>query len=67
MYALDLATCQYNNFLKCKYWSITYLPLILEPNLTYSHTPIFLQIRPWRVDDCDVVLLVTCNLLNPSL
>lgn len=39
---------------------IKYLLIILESHLTNSHAPILLQIRPWRVDDSDVVLLVTC-------
>jgi hypothetical protein len=47
--------------------SYTYQLIVLEPNLSNSHTSIFLQIGPRGVDDCDVVLLVTCEALAMCL
>lgn len=38
-----------------------YLSLILEPNLTHGHTPIFLQVTPRRVHNRDVIFLVALD------
>jgi hypothetical protein len=55
----DKTLCKYNPVS----WNMkniqTYLLVILEANLANSHTSVLLQIAPWRVDDCDVVLLVS--------
>jgi hypothetical protein len=59
MYALDLVyviSIGTMNESTC-----TYLPLILEPNLTHRHTPILLQITPRRIHNRDVVFLVALN------
>ena len=71
MYALDLGVVSvelvtHNHLVegagRTERGTITYLLVILEPNLTNSHAPVLLQVRPWRVNNCDVVLLVTCEL-----
>jgi hypothetical protein len=41
----------------------TDLFVVLERDLTYSHTSIFLEIRPWCVDDRNIVLLVAWRYL----
>jgi len=42
----------------------THLPLIFKAYLSYGHTTIFFQIRPWRIHNRDVVLLVTYKPVN---
>jgi hypothetical protein len=44
--------------------NVTDLPLILKPNLTHRHTPIFLQITPWCVNNRDVILLVALDTIR---
>lgn len=46
----------------------TYHFLIMESNLSHSHTPILLQITPRRVDDRDVILFIACtNMISSPL
>jgi uroporphyrinogen-III synthase len=40
---------------------MSYLPLILEPNLTHRHTPILLQVAPGRIHNGDVIFFVSVN------
>ena len=35
------------------------LLLVLKADLAHGHAAVLLEVGPWRVDDCDVVLLVT--------
>ena len=51
------------------FWHVDALDLllVLEADLTGGHTAILLQVRPWGVDDCDVVLLVTCIAVSVSI
>ena len=53
---LDLHGYQYP--LHKEVFMINNLSLILEADLPHSHAAVFLQVGPWRVDNCDVVLLV---------
>lgn len=38
-----------------------HLSLVLEANLASCHAAIFLEVRPWCVDDSDIVLLVALD------
>jgi hypothetical protein len=41
---------------------ITYLLLIFEAYLSDSHASVLFEIRPWCINDSDVIFLVTYSL-----
>lgn len=41
----------------------THLLLVLKADLTHGHAAVLLQVRPWCVDDRNVVLFVTWGAL----
>ena len=42
----------------------THLPLIFESHLPNRHTPIFLQVRPRRVHNRNIIFLVTLDTIR---
>jgi hypothetical protein len=64
VYALDLTLCQCAETLDISFAMIerhAYLSLILESDLTHSHTSVFLQVTPRRVYNRDIVFLVALD------
>lgn len=63
MYALHLD--KYNNQFPHRPMHVTakstHLALILEPDLSYSHATIFLQVTPRRVHNGDVIFFVSLD------
>lgn len=67
MYALDLQKRASGNISSNNIKKKTNLLVVFKTDLSNSHTSIFLQVRPWCVNDRDVILLVACETSAPTL